>query len=143
MNSRAIVRLDDLEMAFEFVSSGEPMEYEAYLSLETGAIHYHSEYGVIEEPLPDDVDDEDKYVIIPQKRYFGLGKRLALSYTEQFLPQHLDRVLAMFKRSGAFPQFKQLLETHHQVDRWRLFEGEAMTNAIRQWCKDNEITIEA
>ena len=143
MNSRAIVKLDDLEMAFEFVSSGEPMEYEAYLSLETGVIHYHSEYGEIEDPLPDDVDDEDKYVIIPQKRYFGLGKRLALSYTEQFLPKHLDNVLLMFKRSGAFPQFKQLLEAHDKTNHWRLFESEAMTLAIRQWCEDNEITIEA
>ena len=143
MNSRAVVRLEDLEMAFEFVSSGEPMEYEAYLSLETGAIHYHSEYGDLEEQLPDDIDDEYKYVAIPQKRYFGLGKRLALSFTEQFLPKNLDEVWEMFKRSGAFSKFKQLIEAHDQLDHWRLFESEALTQAIRQWCHDNEITLEA
>ncbi len=143
MKTRAAVRLDDLEMAFEYVSSGGPMEYEAYLSLETGTIHYHSEYGEIEQPLPDDVDNEDKYILIPQKRYFGLGKRLALSFTEQFLPKHLDSVTAIFKRSGAFPRFKQLLEVNGQIDQWHSFENEALTQAIRQWCEDNEITIEA
>ena len=119
------------------------MEYEAYLSLETGAIHYHSEYGDLEEQLPDDIDDQDKYVVIPQKRYFGLGRRLAQSFTEQFLPNNVDEVSAMFKRSGAFSQFKQLIEAHGQLDHWRLFESEALTQAIRQWCEDNEITIDA
>ena len=143
MQFRHSVRLDDLEMAFEFVSAGEPMEYEAYLSLETGALYYHSEYGEIEDPLPDDINDHEKYIAIPQKRYFGLGKRLALSYAEQFLPQDLSNVRAIFKRSGAFAKFKELLESHDQIDHWRLFESEALTHAIRQWCQDHEITIEA
>ena len=143
MNLRPSVRLDDLEMAFEFVSAGEPMEYEAYLSLETGTIHYHSEYGEIEEPLPADIDDQDKYIMIPQKKHFGLGRGLALSYAEQFLSNDLAKVRAIFRRSGAFHQFKELLEAHYQIDQWRLFESEALTQAIRQWCQDNEITIEA
>ena len=142
MDSRPSVRLDDLEMAFEFVSAGEPMEYEAYLSLETGTIYYHSEYGEIEEPLPEDIDDQDKYVLIPQKKYFGLGRGLALSYAEKFLPNNLDIVRAMFNRSGAFHRFKELLATHDQIDTWRMFESEALTQAIRQWCEENEITIE-
>lgn len=143
MNSRPSVRLEDLEMAFEFVSAGEPMEYEAYLSLETGTIYYHSEYGEIEEPLPDDIDDGVKYVLIPQKRYFGLGRSLAISYSEQFLPNDLDTVRTIFKRSGAFHRFKELLAAHDQIDHWRMFESEALTQAVRQWCEENEITIEA
>ena len=141
MNPQASVRLDDLEMAVEFVSAGEPMEYEAYLSLETGTIHYHSEYGEIEEPLPDDIDDQDKYVLIPQKRYFGLGKSLALGYAERFLPNHLDAVRTIFKRSGAFGRFKELLAVHDKLDHWHVFEREATIQAIREWCEDNGITI--
>ena len=119
------------------------MEYEAYVSLETGAIHYHSEYGDIEDQLPDDIDDEDKYVAIPHKRYLGLGKHLALSFTETCLPEHIDRVSEMFSRSGAFPRFKELLEAHDQLERWYLFESNALIRAVQQWCEDNGITIEA
>ncbi len=143
MNSRPSVKLDDLEMAFEFVSAGEPMEYEAYLSMETGTIYFHSEYGEIEDPLPEDIDEPDKYILIPQKKYFGLGRSLALSYAEKFLPNDLDIVRAMFDRSGAFHRFKELLVARDHIEDWRMFESEALTQAIRQWCEDNEITIEA
>ena len=118
------------------------MEYEAYLSLVTGTIYYHSEYGEIEGALPDDIDDTDKYLPIPQKRYFGLGKRLALSYARQFLPNQLEQIAALFKRRAAFPQFKQLLEAQGLINHWRVYEGEALTMAIRQWGEGNGIAIE-
>ena len=46
---RLTATFDDLLDAFEFLSAGQPFEHEAYLCLGTGAIHYHSELGDLEE----------------------------------------------------------------------------------------------
>jgi hypothetical protein len=68
------VKFDDLLEAFEFVSADQPMENEAYLCVETGVIHYHSEFGDEEEdPLPDDIEDSAKYIAIPHKNDLDLA----------------------------------------------------------------------
>ena len=58
------VSFSDLQLAFEFVSSGGMGENEAYLDRQSGKIYWHSEFGDSEEELPDDIDDE-KYISIP------------------------------------------------------------------------------
>ena len=65
-------KFEDIEFGFNFVSSGAPMEHDAYLSLETGEIHCHSEYGDTE-PLPEDIDEPGKYLSLPHKNDLGLG----------------------------------------------------------------------
>ena len=67
------VSLSDLQLAFEFVSSGGMGENEAYLDRRSGKIYWHSEFGDNDEELPDDIDDE-KYISIPDKRELDLGK---------------------------------------------------------------------
>ena len=61
-----VVSFSDLQLAFEFVSSGRG-ENEAYLDRQSGKIYWHSEFGDNDEELPDDIDDE-KYISIPDKR---------------------------------------------------------------------------
>src|ERR1700751_4128730 len=63
----------DVQLAFEFVSSGGMGENEAYLDRQLGKIYWHSEFGDNDEELPDDIDDE-KYISIPDKRELDLGK---------------------------------------------------------------------
>ena len=46
------VRFNDLTLAFEFVSSGAPMEHNAYLSIDTGRIYWISELVSMEEEIP-------------------------------------------------------------------------------------------
>ena len=60
------VSFSDLQLAFEFVSSGGMGENEAYLDRQSGKIYWHSEFGDNDEELPDDIDDE-KYISIPDK----------------------------------------------------------------------------
>ncbi|MGQ0835220.1 MAG: hypothetical protein ACT4O5_09920 [Gammaproteobacteria bacterium] len=43
------VKYSDLSAAFEFVGSGAPMENNAYLSLDTGKIHWTSELCSIDD----------------------------------------------------------------------------------------------
>lgn len=44
----AAVKLDDLALAFDFVSSGAPSEHQAFLCEDTGVIHLHSELGDVD-----------------------------------------------------------------------------------------------
>ena len=58
------VNFSDLQLAFEFVSSGRMGENAAYLDRRSGKIYWHTEFGENDEELPDDIDDE-KYISIP------------------------------------------------------------------------------
>ncbi len=53
---------------------------EAYLDRRTGEVHWYSEFAGIGE-LPADVDDEEKYIPLPDPRELGLGKPLVLEFT--------------------------------------------------------------
>ena len=66
----------DLQLAFEFVSSGGMGENEAYLDRQSGKIYWHSGFGDNDEA--DDIDDE-KYIAIPDRRA-DLGKPLVLDF---------------------------------------------------------------
>lgn len=85
---------------------------EAYLCRETGEIHYHSGFGGNEVPLPEDINNAGKYVALPDKRDLGLGKPLALQFSELSLPDDNDRVSRMFSRRGAYAGFRELPCNH-------------------------------
>jgi hypothetical protein len=79
------VNLGDLVAAFEWVAAGEAagIDCEAYLNRDTGFIHWIGE-GVENEP-PDDIADEIKYVAVPAKSDFDLGRSLALRFAGERL----------------------------------------------------------
>lgn len=106
------VSLDDLDSAMEWVSSGF-MDNQAYVCRESGKIYWISgEPGVLDEEdeIPDDIDDLDKYVLVPSKRDLDLGSHLVFDFTVRYLPKHYDQVRDMFRRKGAYGRFKGLLE---------------------------------
>lgn len=139
--ARVTLKFDDLLDAFEFVSAGQPMEHEAYLCVGTGVIHYHSELGDDEEPLPDDIEDSEKYIAIPHKNDLDLGKRLALRFADEFLPDVVDEVYDIFRRRGAYGRFKNLLERRGVLQQWYEYEEKSRKEALRQWCKDSGIEL--
>src|SRR6516165_3149136 len=55
------VNFSDLQLAFEFVSSGGMGENEAYLDRQSGKIYWHSEFGDNEEELPNDIDARNTF----------------------------------------------------------------------------------
>ncbi len=139
--SSAVVKFEDLLRALEFVSAGHPMEHEAYLCRETGVIHYHSEMGDDEEAVPEDIEDAEKYVALPHKNDLDLGRRLALRFVDDRLPEVADDVRDIFRRKGAYARFKNLLEHRGVLQQWYEFEEKSMQQALRQWCEDNEIEV--
>lgn len=135
------VRFDDLLEAFEFVSAGQPLEHEAYLCVETGVIHYHSEFGDLDEVLPEDVGDSERYVPIPHKNDLDLGRRLALDFADAELVEDLDDVHDMFKHKGAYSRFKSLLQRRSKLQHWYEYEESRKKEALREWCEANNIQI--
>jgi len=139
------VSFQQLLEAFEFVSVANGLgEHQAVLCRQTGKIYWHSEFSELDElndELPDDVEDDEKYVTIPAKRELGLGKPLALDFTREFLPNDFDEVRYIFDRRGAYSKFRSLLARRNAVDRWHNFESKATERALREWCELNSIAV--
>ena len=134
------VSFSDLQLAFEFVSSGGMGENEAYLDRQSGKIYWRSEFGEIDEELPDDIDNE-KYIAIPDRRELDLGKPLVLEFAREFLPDDYDEVRHIFNRRGAYRRYKDLLVRRGALERWYDFSNTAEEAALREWCAENGIEL--
>jgi len=134
------VSFDDIENGFLFVSMDQQFMHNAYLCKETGEILYTSEMGDSDE-LPDDIDDPEKYIVIPHKNELDLGKALVIEFTSEYLPEELDSVYSIFRRKGAYSRYKDLLESKGVLEDWYEFENERQKMALKKWCQENNIEI--
>lgn len=136
------VRFEEIREAFEFVSAGRGLgEYQAFLCKQSGKIYWHSDLSELDDELPDDIEDDEKYLEIPDKRELDLGKSLALDFARQILPGDLDEVWPMFRRRGAYAGFKRLLARRGVLEQWYDFEEKATVRALREWCELNSIAL--
>ena len=137
------VSLKVLMDAFVFASFDGMGEHQAFVCRRTGKIYEHSEAldEDDQEPLPDDLEDSDDYLVIPDKRELDLGKPLVLNFASEFLPNDFDEVRRIFSRRGAYAAFKDLLARRRALDQWYDFESKATEQALREWCKVHSIEI--
>jgi hypothetical protein len=134
----------DIELAFEFVSSNSVGLNEAFLCRRTGKIYWRSDSMDVEDlndELPDDVEDGERYIAIPGKRDLDLGKPLVLNFASEFLPNDFDDVRYMFSKSGAYKKFRALVTRRNLLDQWYEFESKATERALREWCELNSIEL--
>lgn len=131
------VDLDELLAAYEWVSAGEAaaVDAEAYISRIDGQIHWCGE-GVDDEP-PEDIEDGTVYIAMPHKSKLDLGRSLALRFVEEHLPRSRGEVEEYFRKRGAYPRFKSLLERAGQFDAWHQYEQAAKEEALSEWCAEN------
>jgi hypothetical protein len=129
--------------AFEFANLGGMGEHQAFVCRQTGKIYERSELldEDDQEQLPDDLEDNPNYLVIPDKRELDLGKPLVLGFAREFLPNDFDEVRRIFSRRGAYAAFKSLLVRKHALDRWYDFESKATEKALRDWCEVNSIEL--
>jgi hypothetical protein len=137
----AAVDFDDLLTAFEFVGSAAPGENNAYISLDTGEIHWTSELCALDEEVPEDLDTSDRYVLLPHKTELELGKPLALRFAASESPECYERVAGFFRRKGAYAQFKAFLASEEALERWYSYEAAATERALREWCMEHGIPL--
>jgi hypothetical protein len=91
--------------------------------------------------LPDDIDDNEKFLQIPDKRELDLGRPLALDFAREFLPDDFDDVRQFFSRKGAYARFKDLLDQRGALAQWYDFEAKAEEKALRERCELNSIEV--
>jgi Uncharacterised protein family (UPF0158) len=135
------VNAEELRTTFEFVSSGAPLEHNAYICVDTGKIYCHSLSAGLEEEedLPKDLETSDHYIALPHKNDLGLGRRLALAFVAQELSDESDTVAGFFRRRGAYGRFKALLHARRTLEQWYELENRAMEEALLAWCEENGI----
>ena len=134
----------DIELAFEFVSSTSVGTNEAFLCRRTGKIYWRSDSMDVEDlndELPDDVEDGQRYIAIPGKRDLDLGKSLVMDFAREVLPNDFDEVRYMFSKRGAYKNFRALVTRRNVLDRWYEFESKATERALREWCEVNSVEL--
>lgn len=141
MTATSAVEFDDLLAAFDWVNASYEGDNSAFVCRETGTIHWGSNCAEIEEDLPDDVDDGRLYAAVPHGAELGLGRRLALAFTEQVLPESVSDVSEFFRRPGAYPRFRELLARERHLDEWREFERAEIARALREWAEKQGVRI--
>jgi Uncharacterised protein family (UPF0158) len=135
------VDFKELLEAFEFVSSAPDGEVKTYLHKITGKVYWQSDLIDDLEPLPDDIDS-DYYLVLPDKRDLELGRQLVFDFIDEHLPDESDEIRAVFRRKGAYSTFKYILDKNNLRETWHDFETKAQERALREWCKDQGITLE-
>ena len=135
------MKYSDVENAYMFVSMSPPDEHYAYLNKETGETYYVSTLGDSDE-LPDDLEENEKYISIPHKNDLNLGRDLVFDFISANLPAEYEQVRRMFSKKGAYARLKELLEAKGQLEAWYEFENKATEEALRGWCKENDIRLD-
>jgi hypothetical protein len=134
----------DILVAFESTCVGGTAQNEAYICRQSGKIYFHSDLLELEElndELPDDIEDEEKYLQLPDKYELNLGNPLVLAFAREFLPRDFDEVQRIFSKRGAYSNFKSLLARRGAIDRWHDFQNKETERALREWCELNDIKV--
>lgn len=134
-------KFEDIEMAYDFVSSSPYGEHSAVLRKDTGKILWQSEMGDLDEISEEEDWESDESVEIPHKNDLDLGKRLVFDFVLANLPGDFDHVRQIFSRRGAYGLFKEFVESKGLLQSWYDFEAEQQERALRQWCEDNGIEL--
>ncbi len=125
------VDLSNLAIAIDYVGC----DGEAYLDSKTAEIHLIND--AFEEEIPDDIETNEKYISIPPKQEFDLGRSLVISFAEQTMPDALDDIYDMFRASGAYSRFKSMLHGCDMLDKWHDFENKAVDEKLIEWCEES------
>ena len=134
------IKINDIDDALIFVNSSRLGENTAMLCRSTGQICYASEACDMDE-IPEEAYDSDDWIEIPDSKELGLGRELVFEFVASHLPSEADRVRAIFKRSGAYRRYKDLLEAKGIIQQWYDFEEEEKLKAIEEWCEENDIVL--
>lgn len=136
----------DILQAFEFADiDGGMGQCRTFVCGQTGKIYYQFDEDALQEleddQLPDDIEDETKYLRIPSSRDLDLGKPLVIAFVREFLPNDLDYVRTIFSKRGAYQKFKGLLARRGAIDAWHDYRNKATERALRDRCEVHSIEI--
>ena len=134
--------LDELIEALDFVSASQLDEHQAYICKRTGRVFFVADGVDFDDAaeLPDDPEAEG-YISVPHRRDLDLGRRLALKFIGNELPDLLEDARDIFSRKGAYYRFKRLLDANDALEKWYSYEERETEAALREWCEDVGLTL--
>ncbi len=131
---------DTIDDAFHYVSNAPPGERSAVVQRSTGKVFLASVKAGFDERPPGTENDPD-YVTIPTRQQLDPGKPLLLTFVRSHCPALLGRIEALFARSGAFRNVKDLLRREQMLESWQVFEGQQIEALLRQWCAEQGLEL--
>jgi hypothetical protein len=136
-----VAEFSELIAAFEFASFGGGVKHRGYVDRMSGKIYCVSDDFESEEELPDDLEESDRYLAVPDKNELDLGRRLVDRFILERLPDAAEQVRDFFQRKGAYSRLKVLLADRGLLEQWYEFEQAETKAALREWCGENDIEL--
>lgn len=130
----------DIEDSYYYVSTHPVGANEAYVSIETGHIYWISDFGDSDE-LPDDFEESDRYLRLPNRDDLDLGTRLVREFARKQSAFLQEEIASAFSRRGAYQRYKSLLARHDLLDSWYRFEAERTREELQRWCNENGVSL--
>lgn len=134
------IKFFDINDAYFFSDTGDYDDNLSYMCLQTGKFYFKSDYVDDEEPIPDDIDDYKKYILIPHRDELNLAH--PGEFVAEKMPEHMDHLNEIFSYKGAYRRFKDWLIQIDRIDDWYEYENKKTEIALRNWCKENNIALE-
>ena len=136
-----VVNAEELEDAVLMVSDPGTSD-EAWVSLDTGAVHIRSELVDVElAPLPEDIATSDRYVPVPRVSTLSLGLEVVFDFVGAAMPEDEARVSKMFKKAGGYRVFGELVAERGLTDRWHDFREAQTRAALAGWCAEQGLEL--
>ncbi|MDH5680259.1 MAG: hypothetical protein OEZ36_01630 [Spirochaetota bacterium] len=99
---------DELDMAQLYANAAGYGDYGAFINRASGEIIYYYEDEEFND-LPDDLDDGEKYLAVPNDYELDLVKSMVFRFVRAFIPDEEDQVYHIFRKQGAYGRFKNFL----------------------------------
>ena len=124
------VSLKDIREAFEFVCAGGGGEHQAFLCKQSGKLYCHSDLCDDLDILPNDIDDTEKFLQIPDKKELDLGKPLALDFRPPIPARRLRRRSTIFQQKGRLRQIQGSVGSKGRARSVVRFRGESRGKSL-------------
>ncbi len=141
MKKQTPIAFDELESALEWSSSDELLENQAFIERSTGKVYFQSRSGEFEVEQPEDLDDGTLFIAMPNKKELDLGRSLVFEFVEFEAPGIAEKVHLVFRKKGAYRNFKYILEDAGLLAKWYAFEEAATKTALLRWADENGFLV--
>lgn len=143
--SPVTIALDDLIAALDWAGEAGS-DRMAFVCRDSGRILRTSDRdfddtGASLGDVPDNLDDPQRYAIVPSNRDLQLGKRVAVRFAQTHAPAIIEDVHACFATAGARARFDALMDEAGQLDAWRAHEADTVEKALRAWAEDEGFSV--
>jgi hypothetical protein len=131
---------DAIEDAFNFISNGQPGDRSALVHRVSGKVFLASVEAGFDQ-TPANADNDPDYFLIPRRQDLDPGKGLILKFFNDHAQAEIPQVKAIFTRSGAFRNVKDLMRRLHLLDLWHVYEEQQIEALLRKWCLDKGLSL--